>query len=130
MLNGIKHFLQIINDNWTTILVIIGLVIALWKKIESYIGKTDEEKIAIAKKQVEQAMLKMITSAETDFADWEKAGSIKRSQVIKEVFADYPILSKVMDQEDLIKWIDVQIDNSLKTLREVIKENNEVKSAQ
>lgn len=128
MLNGIKHFLQIINDNWTTILVIIGLLIALWKKIESYIGKSDEEKIAIAKKHVEQAMLKMITSAETDFADWEKAGSIKRSQVIKQVFAEYPILSKVVDQEDLIAWIDEQINNSLKTLREVIKENESTKT--
>lgn len=125
MLNGIKNFLQMINDNWTTILVIIGLIIALWKKIESYLGKTDEEKIAIAKKQVQEAMLKMITSAEKDFADWEKAGSIKRSQVIKQVYADYPILSKVVDQENLIKWIDVQIDSSLKTLREVIKENED-----
>lgn len=123
MLNGIKNFLQIINDNWTSILVIIGLIIALWKKIESYIGKTDEEKIAIAKKQVEQAMLKMITSAEKDFADWEKAGSIKRSQVIKQIFADYPVLSKVIEQEELIQWIDAEIDNSLKILREVIKEN-------
>ena len=125
MLNGIKNFLQMINDNWTTILVIIGLIIALWKKIESYLGKTDEEKIAVAKKQVQEAMLKMITSAEKDFSDWEKAGSIKRSQVIKQVYADYPILSKVVDQEDLIKWIDVQIDSSLKTLREVIKENED-----
>ena len=129
MLNGIKNFLQMINENWTTILVIIGLAIGLWKKIESYLGKSDAEKIAIAKKQVQEAMLKMITSAETDFADWEKAGSIKRSQVIKQVYADYPILSKVMDQDDLIKWIDVQIDSSLKTLREVIKENED-KSAQ
>ena len=129
MLNGIKNFLQMIDNNWTSILVIIGLVIGLWKKIESYLGKSDAEKIAIAKKQVQEAMLKMITSAETDFADWEKAGSIKRSQVIKQVYADYPILSKVMDQDDLIKWIDVQIDSSLKTLREVIKENED-KSAQ
>ena len=126
MLNGIKNFLQMINDNWTTILVIIGLIIALWKKIESYLGKSDEEKIAIAKKQVQEAMLKMITSAETDFADWENAGSIKRSQVIKQVYADYPILSKVLDQESLIAWIDNEINNSLKTLREVIKENENV----
>ena len=78
MLDGLKHFLSIINENWTTI-VIIGLILGIWKKIESYMYKSDEEKIAIAKKQIEQAMLKMITSAETDFADWENAGSIKRS---------------------------------------------------
>lgn len=123
MINGLKNFLEIINQNWTSILVIIGLIIALWKKIETYLGKSDEEKIEIAKKQIEQAMLKMITSAETDYADWEKAGSIKRSQVIKQIFADYPILSKVMDQDSLIAWIDKEIDNSLKTLREIVQAN-------
>lgn len=124
MLDGLKHFLSIINENWTTILVIIGLILGIWKKIESYIYKSDEEKIAIAKKQIEQAMLKMITSAETDFADWEKAGSIKRSQVIKQIYAEYPILAKAINQESLIAWIDEEINNSLKTLREIIKENN------
>lgn len=123
MLDGLKHFLSIINENWTTILVIIGLIIGLWKKIESYIGKSDEEKIAIAKKQIQQAMLKMITSAETDFVDWEKAGSIKRSQVIKQIYDEYPVLAKAIDQEALITWIDEEINNSLKTLREIIKEN-------
>lgn len=124
MLDGLKHFLSIINENWTTILVIIGLILGIWKKIESYIYKSDEEKIAIAKKQIEQAMLKMITSAETDFSDWEKAGSIKRSQVIKQIYSEYPILAKAINQESLIAWIDEEINNSLKTLREIIKENN------
>ena len=124
MLDGLKHFLSIINENWTTIRVIIGLILGIWKKIESYMYKSDEEKIAIAKKQIEQAMLKMITSAETDFADWEKAGSIKRSQVIKQIYAEYPILAKAINQESLIAWIDEEINNSLKTLREIIKENN------
>ena len=123
MLNGLQRFLQLINDNWTSILVIIGLLIALWKKIEGYLSKSDEEKIEIAKKQIQETMLKMITSAETDFTEWNKAGSIKRSQVIEEVFAKYPILSKMTNQEDVIAWIDNEINNSLKTLREVIKEN-------
>ena len=34
ILNGIKNLLSLINDNWTTILVIVGLALALWKKIE------------------------------------------------------------------------------------------------
>ena len=124
MLEGLKRFLTMMNENWTSILVIIGLIIALWKKIESYLGKSNEEKIAIAKKQIEQAMLKMIASAEADFADWEKAGSIKRSQVIKQIYDEYPILAKAIDQEALVAWIDNEINNSLKTLREIIKENN------
>lgn len=123
MLEGLQNFLQIINQNWTSILVIIGLLIGLWKKIESYLSKSDDEKILIAKQQIQQTMLKMITEAEISYTEWNKAGSIKRSQVIEEIFAKYPILSKITDQESIIDWIDEEIDNSLLTLREIVKEN-------
>lgn len=123
MLKGIQNFLEIINNNWTTIMVIIGLLIGFITKIKSYMGKTDQQKIEIAKKQIQQTMLKMITTAEEDFKAWNEAGSIKRSQVIKEVYEKYPILSKAINQEQMIAWIDEQINNSLKTLRKIVKEN-------
>lgn len=123
ILNGIKNFLSLINDNWTTILVIIGLALALWKKIESYSKLSTEKKIEIAKKQISENILKLITQAEKDYAEWEKAGSIKRSEVISDIYKEYPILAKVVNQEELVKWIDEQIDNALPTLRDIIKEN-------
>lgn len=123
ILNGIKNFLSLINDNWTTILVIIGLVLALWKKIESYSKLSTEKKIEIAKKQISENILKLITQAEKDYAEWDKAGSIKRSEVISEIYKEYPILAKVVNQEELVKWIDEQIDNALPTLRDIIKQN-------
>lgn len=123
ILNGIKNFLSLINDNWTTILVIIGLALALWKKIESYSKLSTDKKIEIAKKQISENILKLITQAEKDYAEWEKAGSIKRSEVISEIYKEYPILAKVVNQDELVKWIDEQIDNALPTLRDIIKEN-------
>ena len=123
ILNDIKNFLSLINDNWTTILVIIGLALALWKKIESYSKLSTEKKIEIAKKQISENILKLITQAEKDYAEWEKAGSIKRSEVISEIYKEYPILAKVVNQEELVKWIDEQIDNALPTLRGIIKQN-------
>ena len=123
MLNGIQNFLEIVNNNWTTIAVILGLCVALWKKIKDFLSKSNDEKIEVAKRQIQETMLKMITEAEIDFEDWNKAGSIKRSQVIGAIYNQYPILSKVADQTDMIAWIDNEINNSLKTLREVIKEN-------
>ena len=122
-MTGLNNFLSFINDNWTAIMVGVGLIIGLIAKIKAYVGKSDEEKIEIAKQQIREAMLKMITDAEVDFEDWNKAGSIKRSQVIQQVFADYPILSKLANQEDIIKFIDEAIDESLKTLRDVVAEN-------
>ena len=122
-LQGLRNFLQIINDNWTTILVIIGLLLALWKKIDSYRKLSTDQKIEIAKKQISENILKLITQAEKDYSEWDKAGSIKRSEVISEIYKQYPILAKVVNQDELIKWIDEQIDNALPTLREIIKEN-------
>ena len=128
ILNGIKNFLSLINDNWTTILVIVGLALALWKKIESYSKLSTDKKIEIAKKQISENILKLITQAEKDYAEWENAGSIKRSEVISEIYKEYPILAKVVNQEELVKWIDEQIDNALPTLREIIKQNEKDKS--
>jgi hypothetical protein len=70
MLKGLQNFLTIINENWTTILVIIGLVIGLWKKIESYLKKSDEEKMSIAKQQISQSVLRLISEAERDYDTW------------------------------------------------------------
>ena len=123
ILNGIKNFLSLINDNWTTILVIVGLALALWKKIESYSKLSTDKKIEIAKKQISENILKLITQAEKDYAEWEKAGSIKRSEVISEIYKEYPILAKVVNQDELVKWIDEQIDNALPILRDIIKQN-------
>lgn len=123
VLNGIQNFLSFIDNNWTSIAVVITLCISIYKKVKSYFNKSDEEKINIAKEQIHETMLRMITDAEIDYEEWVKAGSIKRSQVIEEIFVAYPILSKVVDQADLINWIDDEINDALKTLRKVIEEN-------
>ena len=123
ILNGIKNFLELVNENWTTILVIIGLSLAIVKKAKNYFSKSDDEKIEIAKSQIKETILKMVTEAEMDYEEWDKAGSIKRAQVIDQVYANYPVLSKVIGQEELVKFIDAQIDAALGTLREIIEQN-------
>lgn len=122
MIDGLKNFLQLINDNWTTILIIIGLIIGIYQKVKALLKESDEAKIEFAKQQISNVVLKMITDAETEYQQFAKAGEIKRSQVIKQIFDNYPILEKVVDQDALISLIDYEIDNALKTLREVIKE--------
>lgn len=127
-LYAIQNFLQLVNDNWTVIIVIVALLISIGKKAKEFFSKSDDEKIAIAKKQVQETMLKLITDAEIDWRDYKKAGSVKRAQVIEEIFEKYPVLSKVTDQEALIAWIDETIDDALKTMREVFTENKTVES--
>lgn len=123
MLKGIQNFLQFINNNWTIIIIIISLLIALYQKIKSFVSKSNKEKIEQAKKQIKEICLKLVTDAEIDYENWNQAGSIKRAQVIQKIFIDYPILAKVTDQESLIKWIDDTINNALKELRKIVTEN-------
>lgn len=127
MLDGIKNFIQFINDNWTAIIVIISVVIAIVQKVRSYFAKSKDERINIAKAQIQEIVLKLVSDAETDYKDWNKAGSIKRVQVIQKIFADYPILSKVANQDELIKWIDDNIDEALRELHKVVTQEKEKK---
>lgn len=125
MLYGIKNFLEFLNANWTVIAVILGLAIAIIQRIKAFIGKTDDEKIRIAKRQIKDIMLKMVSEAELDFDDWNKAGAIKRSQVISQIYEMYPILSKVIDQNEFVKWLDIEINTSLQTLKDIININKD-----
>ncbi|MDD5900328.1 MAG: hypothetical protein PUC73_05455 [Lachnospiraceae bacterium] len=124
-LNGVKNFLQMVNDNWTTIMVVAGLGVAVFKKIKDWAAKSEEEKIAIAKEQIGNTILKMITDAENN-TEWVKAGQIKRAEVIDVIYTKYPILSKVKKQEELIAFIDKAINDALVTLREVVEQNKVV----
>ena len=122
ILTGLENFLKLINDNWTTICVIIGLAVGVYQKIKIMMAKSDEEKIAIARQQISEIILHMVGKAEADYAEWNKAGSIKRSEVIAKIYAQYPILGKVVDQEALIHSLDEEIDMALKNLRNIMDE--------
>lgn len=124
ILAGIRNFLQFVNDNWGMIAAIVLLAMAVVKKIVTFFSKSDEEKITIAKQQIRETMLKLVTDAEKDYLEWVSAGQIKRSEVIDKIFKTYPVLSKVANQEELISWIDEVIDEALRTMREIFEVQN------
>jgi hypothetical protein len=125
ILDGIVNFLAFVNNNWMMITTIIGLGLAVAKKVKDYLNKSNEEKIQIAKAQINEVMLMLVTEAECDYQEWIKAGAVKRAQVIDQIFAMYPVLSTVTNQEELIIWIDEAIDNALKEMRKIFEENKE-----
>lgn len=132
MLKGIQNFLTLIYENWTTICVIIGLLIGIYEKVAVMFRRNEEHRIEIdkaevnrrletAKRFIKEGMLDMVTHAEGDYDTWKKSGEFKRSQVIKEIFDMYPILEMVTNQDEVIAWIDEQIDVALVKLRETIE---------
>ncbi len=129
VLDGIYNFLTFVNDNWTMIFAIIVVLLAIVRKIKEYFGKSKEEQIEIAKSQIREIMLRLVTEAECDYYEWLKAGEIKRAQVIAEVFAMYPILSKVTNQSEVVAWIDEAIDEALQAMRKIFEENKVVETA-
>ena len=126
-MSSVKNFLQFVYDNWMDILVCVALIIGIVQKIKSYLSKSKEERVEIAKTQIKEIMLKLITQAEVDYDNWNQAGSIKRSQVIKQIFDEYPILSTVTNQKEIIRWIESEIEYSLNTLDDIVS-NSDSKS--
>ena len=127
ILTGIKNFMEFINQNWTLITIIIGLGILIFRKVKSYLSLSEQEKIDLALNHIRTTALKMVTEAELTWAEYKKAGSIKRAEVIDRIFKEYPILNKVTNQEALIANIDKMIDNALEEMRKVIENNTETK---
>ncbi len=123
VLNGLYNLLSFIETNWGMIAAIVVLIISIYKKVVSFFSKSYEEQLSIAKAQINETMLKWVTEAEKDYRLWVSAGAIKRSQVIDQIFDKYPILSKVTDQDEIIKWLDDTIDEALKTMRKIFEEN-------
>ena len=123
MLNSIKNILAFVCENWLAILIIAGLAAIAYRKVKAFIARDKDEQVAIAKSQIREFMLKLVSDAEQDYEAWNKAGAVKRAQVIQKIYMDYPILSTIVDQGALIKWIDDQIDAALGELRKIIAEN-------
>ena len=120
VLNFIKDVLEAANNYWTLVVVIIGLSIALYEKIKKYLQTSKEEKIEMAKTALKENLLKYMADAEIEWSDYEKSGEITRAQVISKIYEDYPILKEYLNQEELIKYIDSEIDKLKVTVDKVI----------
>ena len=123
ILNGIERFVTFMNDNWTLIVIAIGMIIMLINKAKAFAKMSEEEQVETLKILIKETILEKVTNAEIEYEDWIKAGAIKRSQVINSIYEQYPILYQVIDQEGLIKWMDETIEEALKTMRDIFTQN-------
>jgi hypothetical protein len=113
-----------LKDNWLTLVIDLILIAEIIKQVYVFMNKSKEQKIEIIKAKINEIMLNYVKQAEDDYSDVVKAGALKRAQVIQQLYTDYPELSTVINQEEVINYLDESIDNALKTLREIIKENS------
>ena len=125
MLNGVNNFIDYITNNWTMISTIILCIVYILMKLKVFFNKSKEEQLSIIKIQITEIILRLVTEAECDYAEWVKCGEIKRAQVIAEIFTMYPSLCKLGDQTKIIEWLDDTIDNALKTMRRIFESNSD-----
>lgn len=124
MLEGVRNFLQLVNDNWTTIVVVVGLGIGVYRKVKNYVSLSNSQKVDLAWDMISETILSMVSDAESNYSDWKKAGSIKRAEVIDRIFAQYPILELVTDKTEVINRIDKMIDDALVTVSDIFEKNS------
>lgn len=44
-MEGLKNFLEFINNNWTLIITLCGLILGIYTKIKNYINLSREKKL-------------------------------------------------------------------------------------
>lgn len=110
-LDAILTGLTFIKDNWTLIVTVIGLTIAIAVKVKNYIKLSKQEKIDLALVNLKSVALALVK----EFAEKYDENMVKRSAFFKYVVENYPSLADNL--EDLVDSIDDIIDNALEVLK-------------
>ena len=115
LMTGFNNFIHLIQSQWTNIVVVIAIIATVVKTALSYSNMTEEQRVQSALKVVKEELMRLMCQAEIQWKDYKKSGDLKRSQVIKDIYNQFPFLSKYMDQDKLVKtiyeMIDKQMDN-------------------
>jgi coenzyme F420-reducing hydrogenase delta subunit len=119
-MEGILNLLKWINDNWAFVIIIIALGLGLYRKIDNYLSLSSEEQINEALKAVKGIILSKMAAAEIQWEDYKKSGALKRSEVIAEIYNEFPILKEAVDQEKLIEAITKMIDDEMNNMNKII----------
>ncbi len=134
-MKAIMNLLTWLNENWATLFAIIVLLFALYMKAKAeykkWIKMTDEERRVATEEQIKKAkqaianyILSLVAQAEVDWVQ-SGMGEIKRAQVIEQIYTAYPVLLEVVDQADIIQFIDENINKALETVREKLRKEVE-----
>ena len=124
-MKSLMNLLTFLDENWTYILIIFSLAYGIYKRVMKIIQTSERSKVDTTIMIVSNIILEKLATAEEDWINYKKTGTIKRSKVINEIYEQYPILKKYVDQEYIINKLDELIDEGLKTLEKTLQEIKE-----
>jgi hypothetical protein len=124
-MESIKIFVEFVSTNWTFIITLLSCLYLGYIKIKKWNSLSEEEKIDATLKILREQMLSYVSEAEKEFG--AGTGKLKRSEVIKKIYKDFPYLNKVINQDKLIETLDSYIDDSLVELKKLLESNEKFK---
>ena len=127
LMTGFNNFIHLIQSQWTNIVVVIAIIATVVKTALSYSSMTEEQRVQSALKVVKEELMRLMCQAEIQWKDYKKSGDLKRSQVIKDIYNQFPFLSKYMDQDKLVKTIYEMIDKQMDNMDNLLNKPEENK---
>lgn len=117
--------LTLITEYIPVVITILLFILCGAKIGLAYFDRLKEANIDQILEIVKASVLKLMTDAEIDFSSYKKAGEIKKSQVINNIYKQFPILTKYKDQETLQAEISDIIENEMCKIREFNSKQSE-----
>jgi len=118
-MKGLIQLLTFLNENWTFIIIIVGLAIMLYRKIKSYLKLSNDEKINSALGAIRNTIIGKMIDEQIDWYGIRNAGSVKRAKVISKIYEEYPVLKSYVNQDELLQKIDDIIDEALDEVKKL-----------
>ena len=109
---------------WTYICIFIALGVLTYEKIKKYKKMSEEERVNAALKVIKTEVLKLMRDAEINWKDFYKAGEIKKSEVIDEIYERFPFLTEYINQEELIIKISEMIEDGMDKMNQILNSKN------
>ena len=124
-MTGTKLVFHFLLDNWLDILISLLIISIIIEDIRAIIKRMDIKKIEKTLEKISGSITSYVYDAEMKWAKKHivKAGAVKRAEVISKIYEKYPELSDYVNQELIINSIDEFIDNALKGIENMRKDD-------
>jgi di/tripeptidase len=125
LMTGFNNFIHLIQSQWTNIIVVIAIIATVIRTTLNYSALSQEQRVQSALKVINEELMKLMCQAEIQWKDYKKSGDLKRSQVIKDIYNQFPFLSKYMDQDALVKKIYEMIDKQMDNMNNLLNKTDD-----
>lgn len=116
----VNNVVNSLSNSLPTIIIVIAIIIGVVRIVIQYSKMTKEERVNAALKVIKEELLKLMSDAEIEWEDYKKSGELKKSQVLKEIYSQFPFLATYIDQDTLVNKLYELIDNEMENMNKII----------